>query len=101
MHEPKVEGFTKYRGYTLGGEEVVERVGKSDVTRLRGGPFDWGIDSDGARRLAAAILSDSFEVEVAEGLSVEFLQDVVLDLEPEWEFTSADLVGWLEGYDEE
>lgn len=90
--------FATYRGrYSNGGPHVV-RIEQDGSEISLGHEYEWGLDSQGADRLAFALLADAFGEAEAEAFYVDFKADVVADLNPEWTFPVSDVADWLCGY---
>jgi hypothetical protein len=111
MPNLRVDRKAEYRGrLSLRGPVVIRRDADGTETTLaphRGvanlpeAEFAWSTDGEGADQLAFAILADAFGPEEATAFHVDFVFDVVADLEDKWDFTAGDVADWLEGYSDE
>ena len=89
-----------YRGKSDGGHKTVT-VNRQPLATLyasnerRNVPFDWGIESPGARHLAGALLADCTGAKSEPPLANDFAIEVVSKLPTDWEITSEMIEKWL------
>ncbi len=88
-----------YRGKSDGGQKTVTVNGQPLAARYasndrRNVPFDWGIESPGARHLAEAILADCTGAKTAPPLAHDFAKELAT-WRADWETTSEEIEKWL------
>jgi Family of unknown function (DUF6166) len=70
-----------------------------DLRRLTDGGFEWSYEGPEPEQLAFALLMDHLgDAAKAAALSGRFMREVVANFDNEWEMTSADIDGVIEGF---
>src|SRR5213593_223404 len=81
------------RSVTVDGQPLKMKRHPHDV---RIAPFAWGEPSVGAERVAYSMLADCLGEGYSVMLAVAFMNDVICNLDAEWEITADDIEAWRE-----